>query len=388
MAHAMGQTIPTLQDADRAFAEGRYEEANRMYVVIFAEKNIDTSSQRLKCTRCAQLSKEANDAFREGKYEEALKLFTEILTLNNQDKAAPKCISACNEKMFESILDNAKRLYREGNYQAAYTNLLDYQNKTGNQDPEFLQKVTDCKYWQESAMNAKNAGNLSDAASYYQRILNINPLDAITTRLLAQCQNALAERERASASKKKNVLKPAKNAFSVSVLSGFDNKATIGVRAGFNASYFQIDIDFLTATSYGDLSSPLYKEDASKFIKGERVDGNVTYIKPKFQFAISPGVNLKYFSITCGLGMFLADQFVGPPYDFGDRLPDGHLVNFDDGMKGKVDSKSHFLVRPTLTGNIPFRSSARYGMNVSLGYNIVSGCSKLNGVVFGVGFFF
>ncbi|MDE6146595.1 MAG: hypothetical protein K2G18_00870 [Bacteroidales bacterium] len=41
------------------------------------------------------------------------------------------------------------------------------------------------------------------------------------------------------------------------------------------------------------------------------------YIRPQFQFAISPGINLKYVSIECGLGLVVSQSVKLKRVDYG-----------------------------------------------------------------------
>lgn len=101
------------------------------------------------------------------------------------------------------------------------------------------------------------------------------------------------------------------------------------------------------------------------------------YVYPRAQLTINPGINLRYFSIECGLGVFLCENLIMTHF----------LASHDYGeyYEGDKSIKPYFIARPTIVGYIPI-SEDHDCLSVSLGYNFVPGAPPLNGFVVGLGF--
>lgn len=101
------------------------------------------------------------------------------------------------------------------------------------------------------------------------------------------------------------------------------------------------------------------------------------YVYPRAQLIVNPGINLRYFSIECGLGVFLCENLIMTHF-----LETYGAYEYYEGYKS---IKPYFIARPTIVGYIPI-SEDHDCLSVSLGYNFVPGAPPLNGFVVGLGF--
>lgn len=90
------------------------------------------------------------------------------------------------------------------------------------------------------------------------------------------------------------------------------------------------------------------------------------------KMAASPGLNFKYFSLECGLGVSLCKHLV--------------LVEPDDwkGYQSNQSIKPYFMIRPTVTGYIPVDRESKF-ISISLGYNFVPALKQTNCFVAALG---
>ena len=102
------------------------------------------------------------------------------------------------------------------------------------------------------------------------------------------------------------------------------------------------------------------------------------YIYPRASVGISPGINLKYFSVECGLGIYFCENLNMTQYLL---KTEGH-----DDIEGTNKVKSYFYIRPTIVGYIPLWDGYN-GISVTMGYNFVPQAKVLNGFVFALGIF-
>lgn len=398
-----------MQDASQAFQAGKYDEARKIYYEIYVEDG-DTRSKGLldKCQQCRTLLADATSAERNGDYQIALEKYLEVINLNPSDNKIPALISQCKERLYAPILQLAKQYYREGKYVEARDNLSEYTSLSGATDTDLLTAITKGITWSNEAIIAFENKDYKKASEYYNRLLQLNPTDVTSARALAAI-NKLSQPTKViyvEKTKPKMKLIPDKNCFNFRVLSGFDKPTVFGAYIGYNFKIFQIGVDFAIGNHCDIDADNISNKDITKlknkailinenkqysgspFLTNDNVyyGAEYNFCSPKFQFAISPGLNFKYFTIECGLGTIIGSDYTC------------HVLNAylkDNGEKQYLreefylndqKSVSHFFIRPSVTGFIP-ASKDHKGFTISFGYNIVNGVSSLNGIIFGVGFF-
>lgn len=398
-----------MQDASHAFLAGKYDVARKIYYDIYVEDG-DTDSKELlnKCQQCRTLLADASSAERNGDYQVAIEKYLEVLNLNPSDNKIPALISQCKKRLYAPILQLAKQNYREGKYVEARDNLSEYTYLSGAADPDILTAITEGITWSNEAKIAFENKDYKKASEYYNRLLQLNPTDVTSARALATI-NKLSQPTKVvyvEKTKPKMKLIPDKNCFNFRALSGFDKPTVFGAYIGYNFKLFQIGVDFAIG-NHCDIDDENISNDDITKLKNKAVlihenkqysgspfpsNDNVYYgveynfFSPKFQFAISPGLNFKYFTVECGLGAMIGSDYAihfidAFQMDNGDKQYLRESLYLNDKK-----SVSHFLIRPTVTGFIPVTKKHK-GFSISFGYNIVSGMSSLNGIIFGVGFF-
>ena len=171
-------------------------------------------------------------------------------------------------------------------------------------------------------------------------------------------------------------IRPTKNKFNFYVMSGFSNPVGFGGGIGFNYSYFQLSIDGAGSVGgEGFRDGWLSTDNVKNCVKLK--DGG--FAQGKMALTISPGVNLKYFAASLGLGTLLTKELTNmEPFN----------PTYDTYYKGEEISKSRFLIRPTIEGYIPFDKDFSCGLKLMVGYNMVSGLSDFNQIIIGLGLFF
>lgn len=401
--------IRMMQDASQAFQAGKYDEACKIYKGIYVEDG-DSSSKELvdKCQQCSTLLTEAASADINGEYDKAIEKYQAVISLNPSDDKMPALISQCKQKMYAPKLQLAVQYYREGKYIDARDKIYEYTSLSGSTDADLLTAITEGITWSNEAKIAFDNKDYEKASEYYNRLLQLNPTDVTSARALATI-NKLSQPTKVvyvEKTKPKMKLIPDKNCFNFRALSGFDKPTVFGAYIGYNFKIFQIGVDFAIG-NHCDIDAENISNDDITKLKNKAVlinenkqysgspfptNDNVyygaeyNYFSPKFQFAISPGLNFKYFTIECGLGAIIGS-------DYTIHVLNAYLKENGDKqyLRGELylnDKKSfsHFLIRPAVTGFIPV-SKKHKGFSISFGYNIISGVSSLNGIIFGVGFF-
>ncbi len=179
--------------------------------------------------------------------------------------------------------------------------------------------------------------------------------------------------------------------FNMRVYSGFDSKSYIGGYIGGNLSYFQFGFEFNVSKGVDKLATQYVEKDNlngyyfQSETNPETAGWEKSYLRPKFNLMFRPGVNLRYFSIECGIGDYFVEKSV---------LGISYLNSETDFFKNNIEvkessSKQYFVLSPGITGYIPFSTSEPFaGVSVSVNYNLVMGASSLNGLTFGLGLFF
>lgn len=364
-----------LQDASQAFQAGKYDEARKIYYDIYVEDG-DTSSKELlaKCQQCRTLIADATAAERDGEYEHAIKRYQAVISLNPSDNKIPALISQCKERLYTPKLQLAKQYYREGKYVEARDKLREYASISGQTDEGLLLSITECLTWKNEADEAKNNKNYDIAKFYLEKILSHNSTDAISAQSLAEV-NGLNQKVKTVFVKEptKRSLRPFKNKFNFFIYSGFSNPVAFGGGIGFNVSYFHLNLDGGGPMDQEGIKDGFIYE---KYIKNCVKINENTYVQGKMQLAITPGINLKYFSLGVGFGPMMTKEL---------SIEDGYKSG---SLSGDESNKSRFLIRPTINGFIPFDSDYTGGLMIMAGYNIVSGVSGLNQFILGAGVFF
>lgn len=369
-----------MQEAETAFHNADYEEAGDKYLFVFV-KDGDEKSHSLyqKCEDCLDMIKQATALDRDGHYKDAITKYQAVLSMNPADKNIPKLIAECKRRLYMPKLQLARQNYREGKYMEARNYLSEYTSLSGMTDTELLTAITEGITWSNEAKTAYYRKEYEAAKSYYEKILAVNPTDAVSLKAMSEInqlihdKNIVAQEKRQSA---KVSLKPIKNRFNFFIYSGFASPVAIGGGIGFNLSYFQLSIDGGGSGYRNSIKDgKIYAKDINSFKKLK----NGNYAQGKFQLAVSPGVNLKYLGINVGLGSLMTKE-----------LTNLKTFNptYDNYYYGEEVSKSYFLIRPTIEGFIPFDKDFSAGLKAMFGYNIISGASEFNQIIIGIGMFF
>lgn len=362
-----------MQEAIHAFQAGKYDEARKIYYDIYVEDGDKSSKELLdKCQQCRTLIADATAAERNGDYEKAIEKYQTIISLNPSDNNIPVLISQCKQKIYAPKLQLAKQCYREGKYIEARDNLYEYTSLSGATDPNLLTAITEGITWSDEAKLAFDKKDYNLAKFYYDKLLAANPTDATSAIGLAEVNRLNSEVKTVFVKTPSNrLLRPTKNKFAFFVYSGFGRPVGIGGGISFNVSYFNLGIDAGGCESAISDNKYISDSDLGKFVK---TDDN-TYTQGTLQLAVTPGVNLKYVGVGVGLGTMMTNECT-----VTNQL--SSIISVD------VTNKNRFLIRPTVTGYIPFDSDYTAGLIIMAGYNIVSGVSGLNQFILGVGMFF
>lgn len=176
-----------MQDAAQAFQTGNYEEARKIYYDIYVEDGDESSKSLLdKCRQCKALLTEATSAESNGKYDKAIERYQAVISLNPSDNKIPALISQCKKKIYAPKLQLAKQCYREGKYIEARDNLYEYTSLSGSTDTELLTAITEGITWSNEAKLAFDNKDYKLARSYYDRLLAVNPTDAVSLQAVSE----------------------------------------------------------------------------------------------------------------------------------------------------------------------------------------------------------
>lgn len=298
----------------------------------------------------------------------------------------------------ESYLKSAYASFEKGEYDNAQKALNIYVGVYHGDASGLANKIQQCKDFVDKAENAIARQQIKDAIDYYRGVLSINPNDPIAKKKIADLGMTVKNDKLQVSSPKRvktNPIKPISGGFEMRISSSFDSKGPFGLGFHFNRSYFRLGFDVLISGYKSDLKQDdldngymldvlnnqyillnqknNYLPDESSrlwYVQSE-------YINPITQLTLSPGINLKYFSIECGLGVFICENIAVTEYKIA--------TTGKEQYQGIKKSKSYFTARPTISGYIPV-SKNHDCLSVSLGYNFVSGAEPLNGFVVGLGF--
>lgn len=176
-----------MQNASLAFQAGNYDEARKIYYDIYVEDGDQSSKELLdKCQQCRILLTDATAAERNGDYENAIEMYQTVISLNPSDNKIPVLISQCKQRIYAPKLQLAKQCYREGKYIEARNNLYEYTSLSGATDPEFLTAITEGITWSNEAKIAFDNKDYKLARSYYDRLLAVNPTDAVNLQAISE----------------------------------------------------------------------------------------------------------------------------------------------------------------------------------------------------------
>lgn len=189
------------------------------------------------------------------------------------------------------------------------------------------------------------------------------------------------------------IFRPERNTFEMRILSGFDKRGAAGLGFFYSRSYLKIGFDAIMGKGSRldqndvDTSSDEYIQDeisadfthintVETVLDNGAVKTRDEYAASKLQFFVSPGIAFKYFSIECGLGLFLC-KGLDIEYASYNYSQSSNTVTI-------TPSKTYFALRPTVAGYIPTGEDGPR-ISISAGYNYVSAAPGLNGFILGIG---
>lgn len=305
----------------------------------------------------------------------------------------------------EDYLSSAYTSFERGEYDNAQKALNVDVSVFDGDASDLAYKIQQCKTFKDKAEEAIARQQIKDAINYYRSVLSINPNDPIAKKKIADLGMTVKnDKPQVSSPKivKTNPIKPINSGFEMRISSTFDSKGPFGFGFHFNKSYFKFGVDVLLSHELGSaseleedhLDNEYMWEDNIDILNNKFILLNQTnnylpnessrlwytqseYIYPRAQLTVSPGINLKYFSIECGLGVFICENIAATEYKIA--------TTGKERFEGTRSIKPYFTARPTIVGYIPL-SKNHDCLSVSLGYNFVSGATPLNGFVVGLGF--
>lgn len=175
-----------LQVASQEFQAGKYDEARKTYYNIYVEDGDQLSKELLdKCKKCHEILSEAFMDERNGSYAPAIEKYEHILELNPLDPQIQPLIEKTKAKLYAPLIQESKDLYREGKYTDAQSKISEYFSHTGTIDNELSTSINLCIDLNDKAEQAIQQKEYTEAIKYYNSILEINPTDVITTKVVA-----------------------------------------------------------------------------------------------------------------------------------------------------------------------------------------------------------
>jgi len=181
-----GNNTQLMEEANRFFESGEYKLAKDKYSDVYLDYGNREALDRVDvCTECLNLLSKAMNFEREDNYTSAIESYQSILKLNSKDPNVAKYVANCKKKQYQPMLDKARSLYREGDYRQAQSNLKQYMFSTGLNDEVLSNSISKCLNLLTLAESAYNNKNYTQAKDYYNKILQINPTDAKTTKAIA-----------------------------------------------------------------------------------------------------------------------------------------------------------------------------------------------------------
>lgn len=296
----------------------------------------------------------------------------------------------------ESYLKSAYELFEAGKYDNAQSVLNIYFSQFDGDASVLANKIQQCKDFMDKAENAIVRQQIKDAIDYYIAVLSINPNDPIAKKKIADLEMTV-KNDKPQAPKIINPIKPINRGSEMRYSSSFDSKGPFGFGFHFNRSYFKFGVDVLLGLASEldeydmDYLDSEYNQKTIKYdffflrsvdvtLNGQKATES-EYVYPRAQLILNPGINLRYFSIECGLGVFLCENLIMTHCLYYDQGYGSHTHMYE----GDKSIKPYFIARPTIVGYIPI-SEDHDCLSVSFGYNFVSGATPLNGFVAGFGY--
>ncbi len=189
-----GNGTQLMEEANRFFEAGEYKQAKDKYSDVYLDYgNRDALDRVDVCTECLNLLSKAMNFEREDNYTSAIDSYQSILKLNSKDPNVAKYVANCKKKQYQPMLDKARSLYREGDYRQAQNNLKQYMFSTGVNDEVLSNSIANCINLLTLAEAAYNNKNYSQAKIYYNKIIQINPTDAKSTKAVADIRRLTSE---------------------------------------------------------------------------------------------------------------------------------------------------------------------------------------------------
>lgn len=111
--------------------------------------------------------------------------------------------------------------------------------------------------------------------------------------------------------------------------------------------------------------------DSNTYIT-KQTETELELVNPNFYLTLKPGLNLKYLTMSCGVG------FVGLSKDISENRPGYTFSSTGEPAWG-------LFLKPEISGFIPICDNEYY-ISLHVGYNICTKYKELNGISFGVGF--
>ena len=272
----------------------------------------------------------------------------------------------------ESYLKSAYASFEKGEYDNAQKALNIYVSVFDGDASELANKIQQCKDFVDKAENAIARQQIKDAIGYYRGVLSINPNDPIAKKKIADLGMTVKNDKLQVSSPKRvktNPIKPISGGFEMRISSSFDSKGPFGLGFHFNRSYFRLGFDVLISGSKSDLKQDDL-DNEYMWRRGDNIDVlnnqfillnqknnylpdessrlwyvQSEYINPITQLTLSPGINLKYFSIECGLGVFICENIAVTEYKIATTGKEQYQKGTQSGflsLSEKIRGKAYY----------------------------------------------
>lgn len=181
-----GNVTQLMAEANRFFDTGEYKQAKDKYSDVYLDYGNQEALDRVDaCTECLNLLSKAMNYEREDNYASAIISYQSILRLNSKDPNVANYVANCKKKQYQPMLDKARSLYKEGEYRQAQSSLNQYASSTGTKDEALSSSIEKCINLLTLAEAAYNNKNYTQAEDFYNKIIQINPSDAKSTKVIA-----------------------------------------------------------------------------------------------------------------------------------------------------------------------------------------------------------
>lgn len=202
-----GNASQLMAEANRFFESGEYKQAKDKYSDVYIDYGNREAIERVDaCTQCLNLLSKAMSFEREDNYSGAIASYQSILRLNSKDPNMGKYIADCKKKQYQSMLDMARSLYREGDYRQAQHNLNQYIFYTGVNDEPLSGSIAKCLNLLTLAEAAYNNRNYTQAENYYNQIIQINPTDVKSLTVISKIKDSNISENYRNEERRKQIL--------------------------------------------------------------------------------------------------------------------------------------------------------------------------------------